>query len=186
MKKLKNLALLMGLLMMGTVAMAQINGTVAVSLTLQAGCTIFDGSNNPIPNGGSYGTMNFGTASTVFTGQLSAQTLNNVGSGPTVLCSSDVTSVNVTIDGGQNAGQGAAVGPGTRAMKNGTDYVPYEVYAAAARQVGDIYTAGTPKALAVSAGVSFTLPIYGLVNKTASGALGAGAYADTLAVTIAW
>ncbi|MBN3787165.1 spore coat protein U domain-containing protein [Burkholderia sp. Ac-20353] len=162
----------------------QLAGTVQSQLVLTTGCAINSGSGSV--GSTNFGTLDFGTQPSGFTGALTTKAAGSGAGGTTqVTCSPDVTSVQVTIDGGQNAAKGTAVGTGTRALANGSAYVPYEVFADNAR--AKQYVAGTVQSVPVpTPGAAFDLPIYGVVNKTSSDALAAGTYTDTLNVTLGW
>jgi len=162
-----------------------ITGQVNAQLVLTSGCSI-DSGGGSATTGTNFGTLNFGTQPAGFTGKLNAQ-LAGAGSGGAtqVTCSSDVQAITVTIDGGQHASRGSANGVGSRAMSNGTDYVPYELYADAGASTG--YVAGTATNVPIpTPGQPFDLPIYGLVDKTSAVALSTGTYTDTLNVTLGW
>ncbi|AOJ02189.1 MULTISPECIES: Csu type fimbrial protein [Burkholderia] len=160
-----------------------LTGTVNSQLVLTTGCAVDTGGGSVSAT--NFGTLDFGTQPSGFTGQL-ASAANGGGSTTTqVTCSPDVTSIQVTIDGGQNASKGATVGTGTRALANGGSFVPYEVYADAGHS--QQYVAGTPQSVSVpTPGSAFALPLFGVVNKTSSSALAAGTYTDVLNVTLGW
>ncbi|KVL51683.1 spore coat protein [Burkholderia cepacia] len=162
---------------------SQLTGTVNSKLVLTTGCAIDAGSGS---NGATtFGILDFGTQPSGFTGSLNSQATGGGSTTPQVTCSPDVTSVQVTVDGGQNAGKGTGIGAGTRALANGSAYVPYEIYADSAH--AKRYDAGKPQAVAVpTPGTAFELPIYGIANKTSHGALAAGTYTDMLNVTLVW
>ncbi|WP_175691191.1 Csu type fimbrial protein [Burkholderia anthina] len=169
-----------------TVAVAQSNpltGTVNSKLVLTTGCAIDSGTGSVGVT--TFGTLDFGTQPSGFTGSLSAQATGSGSSSTKVTCSPDVTAVQVTVDGGLNAGKGAGIGTGTRALANGAVYVPYDVYADSAHS--QQYVVGTAQQVPVpSPGSAFDLPIYGIANKTSSSALAAGTYTDVLNVTLGW
>jgi spore coat protein U-like protein len=162
-----------------------VSGTVNAQLVLTSGCAINSGSGSTgtLAN---FGTLNFGTQPSGFTGSLTASASGTGSTGTTqVTCSPDVTAVKVSVDGGLYAGKGAANGTGSRAMSDGTDYVPYEVYSDSADTVQ--YVAGTTQSVTVpTPGSPFNLPIYGVANKTNPVALSSGTYLDTLNVTLGW
>ncbi|MEN2468434.1 SCPU domain-containing protein [Burkholderia stabilis] len=160
-----------------------INGTVNAQLVLTSGCAINAGSGS-VSTTTNFGSLNFGTQPSGFTGSLNAQTTGTGTSTTQITCSPDVTSVKVTVDGGKNAGKGASVGTGTRALANGTSYVPYEVYSDNAFK--NQYVASTAQTVPLTAGTALALPIYGVVNKTSTSALAAGTYTDVLNVTVGW
>lgn len=162
-----------------------LTGNVLSTINLTSGCVVVGGT---IPAGSpnvSMGTLNFGTKPATFTGQVTATlTGGSGGSGATqVECSSDVLSLTITIDGGLSPGQGTAIGTGTRAMVHTANYVPYDVFQDSGNTIP--YPIGTPVPYTVpTPGTAFSLPIYGLVNKTGAGALPPGIYNDTLVVTL--
>ncbi|WP_427306045.1 Csu type fimbrial protein [Cupriavidus sp. H39] len=168
----------------GAHAAGQISGTVDAQLVLTSSCVVNNGS-GPVTSG-NFGRLDFGTQPATFTGVLTAQAGGgSPAQNSTITCDTGVSSVNVTVDGGQHAGQGATVGVGSRALTNGNNvFVPYEVFSDSART--NVYTAGTPVTVAVNQGTATPLPIYGRINKTSPAALTAGTYTDTLAVTVAW
>ncbi|WP_420994512.1 spore coat protein U domain-containing protein [Cupriavidus sp. 30B13] len=172
-----------------TAALAQagsssLNGAVNARLVLTTGCAIDagTGSTGVLAN---FGTLDFGAQPGGFTGKVTAQAVGGGAAATQMTCSPDVTALQVTLDAGQNGGKGAGEGIGSRALANGTNYVPYEVYSDAAH--AHPYVAGTAHAVPVPApGATFSLPIHGVVHKTSTSALAAGTYLDTLNVTLAW
>ncbi|MGI4812064.1 MAG: spore coat protein U domain-containing protein [Janthinobacterium lividum] len=162
-----------------------ISGTLGAQLILTKSCVISQGG----ATAGSFGMLDFGTQPGNFAGALSAQSLSVAGGSSTqIICSADVTSVNVTVDGGLHAGSGATVGTGTRALASATGaFVPYDVYSAATALAINRYVPGTAQAVLVtSLGAPFNLPVFGAINKTATTALPSGTYVDTLNVTLGW
>nr|WP_321891690.1 spore coat protein U domain-containing protein [Burkholderia cenocepacia] len=160
-----------------------LTGTVNAQLVLTTGCAINAGSGSV--GATTFGTLDFGAQPGGFMGSLDSQATGGGSAATQVTCSPDVASLQVTIDGGRNAGKGAGIGSGTRALTNGAAYVPYEVYADSAHSKQ--YVAGTAQSVAVSTpGAAFTLPIYAIANKTSSSALAAGTYTDVLNVTLGW
>jgi len=132
------------------------------------------------------GTLTFASQPSTFTGTVAAiPTAGASGGGATqVLCSPDVSGLQITIDGGSNAGQGSGIGVGTRALRNGTAFVPYEIYQDIGHTVAyPVGTALTGFAIPAS-GAAINLPIFGQINKTSAGALPSGTYTDTLVVTL--
>ncbi|AOK30026.1 spore coat protein [Burkholderia singularis] len=162
---------------------SQLTGTVNAKLVLTTGCAVDAGGGSV--SGTNFGTLDFGTQPSGFTGSLNASATGGGSTTAQVTCSPDVTSIQVTVDGGQNASKGTGIGSGTRALANGTSYVPYEVYADAGHSKQ--YIAGTAQAVAVpTPGAAFQLPVYGVANKTSTSALAAGTYTDVLNVTLGW
>ena len=166
----------------GASSAQQIAGTLGAELTLTRACVV---NGSPTTVGVNFGLLDFGTEPATFVGVLTAQA-NTSGSATQVLCSADVTALNVNVGTGLNAGQGAGVGDGPRALRLGAtaSYVPYEVYSTAGF-AAPFPTNGTGVSVSISpVGVPFALPIYGRINKTSPVALVAGQYVDTLTVTV--
>jgi spore coat protein U-like protein len=170
-------------------AAGTISGEVKAQITLQAGCIITGAPGGPL-TGANFGTLDFGIQPAAFTGVLTATPSGGAGgSGQTqIQCSPDVAAITIGVNGGSYASEGSGIGVGARAMKldTSTSYLPYEVYS----DVG-MTTAYPANGAAVgytlpASGQAATLPIYGRVNKTSTLALPAGAYTDTLMVTITW
>lgn len=166
-------------------AHAQLSGTLGATLTLTSACTISGGTGT---SGLNFGTLDFGSQPATFTGIVDTQATGGAGvAGNTqIVCSPDVTSVTVTVNGGTHAGQGSTVGAGARALGTGSNYVPYEVYTTSAYAAA-YPTNGTGVSVNIaSPGQPFNLPIFGRINKTSVNAVSAGVYTDTLQVTLAW
>ncbi len=175
-------------LALGTQAQAagNMSGQLNAQMTLQSGCII---SGAPGATSGiNLGALDFGTHPSTFTGVLTATASGGVGgAGATqVTCSPDVTALNVTVSAGNNAGQGSGVGTGTRAMKFGTSYLPYEVYSDAAMTTAYPTAATSLGVVLPGTGAPVGLPVFGRVNKTSVNAIAAGTYTDVLQVTVAW
>lgn len=165
---------------------ATLGGNLTASLTLTSSCVVVGTPGTT--SGINLGTLTFTSQPSTFTGTLAAiPTAGASGGGATqVLCSPDVSGLSITIDGGNNAGQGTAVGAGTRAMRNGTAYVPYEIYQDVGHTVAyPVGSALTGFAVPAS-GAALNLPIFGQVNKTSATALPSGTYTDTLVVTLSF
>ncbi|WPB56884.1 spore coat U domain-containing protein [Xylophilus sp. GOD-11R] len=164
---------------------ATLSGNLVASLTLTASCIVVGA---PGSTGGiNLGTLTFTSQPSTFTGTINAIPVAGVsGGGATqLLCSPDVSGLSISIDGGSNAGQGAAVGVGTRAMRNGTAFIPYEIFQDVGHTVA--YPVGTALTTGFSIpanGAAINLPIFGQVNKTSASALPSGTYTDTLVVTL--
>ena len=123
------LAALLALAAQGAHAAGNMSGQLNAQMVLESGC-IITGAPGAGTSGVNMGTLDFGTHPSTFTGVLTATASGGAGgAGATqVTCSPDVLAMNITVGAGNNAGQGAAVGTGSRAMKFGTSYLPYEVY----------------------------------------------------------
>ncbi|MDA8456505.1 spore coat U domain-containing protein [Acidovorax sp. GBBC 3334] len=163
---------------------ATLSGVLGARMMLTSGCVINGGPGTV--SGADFGTLDFGSRPATFVGTATATASGGEGgAGVTqIVCSPEITAFSMTIDGGTNPGQGAGVGTGTRAMSNGSAFLPYDVYRDPGHTVP--FTAATAiTGIAVpSAGNPFALPIYGLVNKTNAVALPAGLYTDQLQVTL--
>jgi spore coat protein U-like protein len=162
-------------------------GTLNAQLTLSASCII-----TGLPGtltGLSFGTLDFGTQPSTFTGALSSLAPGVVGGlALTLTCSPNLTGVTMSIGGGQNSTNPSQTnGVGTRAMRIGasTDIMPYDVYSDSGH--GTVYPLTGGLGLTIpDTGAALDLPIYGYLNKTTSNALAFGSYTDQLIVTIAW
>ncbi|MFZ4284769.1 Csu type fimbrial protein [Variovorax sp. HJSM1_2] len=162
-------------------------GQLNTQMVLQPGCYI-SGAANAGNTGVNLGTLDFGAHPSTFAGVLTTGATGGVGAaGATQLvCSPDITSLTVSVSGGNNAGQGSSVGTGSRAMKQGSSYLPYEVYSDAA--LTNAYPANAT-GLGVSlpgTGAPVTLPVHGRINKTSSNGMPSGTYVDVLQVTLSW
>ncbi len=176
----------LGLGLQGAHAAGNMSGQLNAQTTLQSGCIV---SGAPGATSGiNLGALDFGTQPSTFTGVLTATASGGVGgAGATqVTCSPDVTALNVTVSAGNNAGQGSGVGTGTRAMKFGTSYLPYEVYSDAAMTTAYPTAATSLGIVLPGTGAPVGLPVFGRVNKTSVNAIAAGTYTDVLQVTVAW
>jgi spore coat protein U-like protein len=161
-----------------------LTGTLEATLTLTTACAV---TGSALTSGLSFGTLSFGSVPATFTGTVTAQaTGGSGGAGLTqIVCSPDVTSVLVSVNGGDNAGQGSGLGTGARALKYSGSYMPYDVFSDAGRT--QAYPLDTSVSISLtSPGTAIDLPIYGLINKTSTAAVAAGAYSDTLQVSITW
>jgi spore coat protein U-like protein len=170
-----------------TYAGGSAGGQLNVQMTLTSSCAISGASGLGSTNV-NFGSLNFGSQPSTFSGTIAADASGGAGgAGSTqVVCSPDVSSLTVSVSGGNNAGQGGAVGTGSRAMKLGANFLPYEVYSDSAMTTA-YPAAATPLGVALPGnGAPLTLPVYGRVNKTSTNAMPAGSYADVLHVTVAW
>ncbi len=169
-------------------AAGSMGGQMNAQLTLQAGC-IVSGAPGAGTTGVNFGTLDFGTHPSTFTGTLLATPSGGAGgAGATsIVCSPDVIALSISVSAGNNAGQGGAVGTGSRAMKFGTtDYLPYDVYSDIAMTT--VYPANaTPVGVVLpGTGAALPLPVFGRINKTTPNAMAAGTYTDVLQVTLTW
>lgn len=175
-------------LVTGPATAGSMGGTLQSQMQLTAGCMVAGSAANSA--GVDFGTLDFGTRPGTFMGIVTATPSGGGGvSGPTQLvCSPEVLGISIQVGPGSYAGQGAGIGTGSRAMRNGSTaaYIPYELYRDAGRT--QPYPAGSAiTGIHVPAnGAAFALPIHGQVNKSNPTALPAGMYTDTLQVTVAY
>lgn len=163
----------------------ELSGTIDSRITLLDGCAIFGAIDGPT-TGANFGVLEFGAQPSTFQGEVIGRVTGSAsGVGSTqIICSPDVASLTISVDGGQNAGEGATIGVGSRAMAFGSSFIPYEVYTDASMTTQ--YPVGTPQSIATPSSAPVDLPIYGRVNKTDPGALPTGTYTDQLLVTLTW
>ncbi|APW44747.1 hypothetical protein RS694_07730 [Rhodoferax saidenbachensis] len=169
-------------------AAGTMTGQLNAQMVLQAGC-IISGAPGAGSSGVNFGTLDFGSHPSTFTGVLTAAANGGAGgAGATqITCSTDITALNVSVSGGNNVGQGAAVGTGARAMKLGTStYLPYDVYSDSALTTPYPTAASSVGVVLPGTGAPFPLPIFGRINKTSVNAMPSGTYTDVLQVTLSW
>ena len=161
---------------------AAITGQLNAQITLTSGCIIFGGPGTI--NGANFGTLDFGVRPSTFIGTATAVATGGEGGGTTqVVCSPEVTAINIAVSGGNHAGQGTS-GVGQRAMSNGAAFLAYDIYRDAGHSTPyPVSSAVTGIAIPIT-GAAFVLPIFGLVNKTTPEALPSGTYTDQLQVTL--
>lgn len=167
-------------------AAGNIAGQLNAQVVLQSGC-IIAGAPGAGVSGVNLGTLDFGSQPSTFTGVLTASASGGVGgAGATqITCSPDITALTVSVSGGNNPGQGSSVGTGSRAMKFGASYLPYEVYSDSALTTA--YPSATGLGVVLpGTGAPVNLPVFGRINKTSPNAMSAGTYADILQVTLSW
>lgn len=173
-RSLKSLAL--GLALVAGSAGAQVSGNMNVTLNLVEGCVV-NGSTDPLDNV-NFGTMAFGSAPTLFNNDLYAQaTLSGV---PTQLVCSPGATLNITVGGGLNENGGTR-----RMISGGGTFVEYQLRTAPAGG-GALYAVGVAQDLTslTGTGAPFDLPIYGVVAPQTG--LAAGAYSDTVGITLSF
>lgn len=177
-----------GLTSVAASAAGSMSGQLNAQMVLQSGC-IISGAPGAGTSGVSYGTLDFGSHPSTFTGVLTAAASGGAaGAGATqIVCSTDITALTISVSGGNNAGQGSTIGTGSRAMKLGTtSYLPYDVYSDSGMTT-PYPTAATSLGVTLpGTGAPFALPIFGRVNKTSVNAMASGTYSDVLQVTLAW
>lgn len=173
--KLTILAALAGVTITAPSAGADTAGTIDVSLNITSACVI-NGAAALQSTAGTVGTLRFPDQPGVF-GTVDAELVGSSGTGAmSVLCSPGVTP-KLTI------GSGAHDAAGRRQLAyNGTS-VPYRLYADAGRttEIG----IGHEITLPVASSTAAVVPIYSRVSG-AGLVLPAGAYVDTVQVTLSW
>jgi len=158
------------------VAQADITGTIDATITLESGCVI--NGTNTADNAGSadFGTLDFGTETTLFS-EASAQ-VTGTGAGITVQCTAGVTP-NLVFETGLHDAN--ASGPGNKAMQHTsttTQYVSYNLLLA-----DDTTVINNGDNIALSGdGSQQTITVNGRAYGTAG--LIAGTYNDTVTVVL--
>jgi spore coat protein U-like protein len=160
-------------LMTGANAATTITGQVTSTLVLTSSCQV---NGTTASNGATFGTLNFGTANSLF-GQADAQVLGGGGGAMSILCSSGTSPV-IKVRAGSH--DGAASG-GTRALADGAGhFVPYDLYTDAGHS--NLLAIDGTVSLATSTGTAQAVNIYGRATGVAG--LPAGTYTDTIAVEL--
>ncbi|WP_326540973.1 spore coat protein U domain-containing protein [Pseudorhodoferax sp.] len=163
-------------------------GQLTAQMTLTGGCAVSAAASGSAA-GANFGTLDFGVQPSTFTGVLLATPSGGAGGAGTtqIVCSPDVSAMSVSVNAGNNPGQGTGIGAGTRAMRLGSaSYLPYEVYSDAAMTSAYPTSGGAVGVSLNATGGAFALPVFGRVHKTHAGAVASGTYADTLQVTLSW
>lgn len=181
------IALGLGFASLGAQAAGSMAGQLNAQMVLQSSCYI-TGASGAGTTGVNFGALDFGSQPSTFTGVLTSAASGGAGgAGATqITCSPDITAITVSVSGGNNAGQGGSVGVGSRAMKLGTAYLPYEVYSDVALTTAYPANASSLSVVLPGTGASVDLPIFGRINKTSSNAMPTGTYVDVLQVTLTW
>lgn len=156
-------------------AAAQTTGTIGVTLNVTSACVI-NGANALQASAGTVGTIRFPDQPGIF-GNIDADLVGTGQSGAmSVLCSPGASPV-LTIGSGQNDAAGRH-----RLASNGNT-LPYRLFSDAARTTE--LTINHQIALPVATSTATLVPIYARV--TSNGAvIPAGAYSDTVQVTLSW
>jgi spore coat protein U-like protein len=153
-----------------TSATAETLKSFQVSAVVANGCSV-------TTSGGasSWGSIDLGTVSGITNGTVQASLLANGTAGIQIDCTPGMTA-SVTADTGLNPSSG-----GVRQLASGTSKVPYQLYANGSN------TPWTTNAIALSFPVGtshMSVPV--VAKATLAGATKAGAYADTVRVTLTW
>lgn len=151
-----------------TAVAAETSKSFQVSATIANGCAVTSGA------GGNWGTINLGTVAGTHSGNAEAGLISGAVSGIQVDCTPGM-SVNLTANSGLNPAGGV------RQLASQAERIGYEL------RVGSGATNWTSQAigLAFPLGTSRqTLPVVARVNL--SGTAKAGAYSDSVQVTLTW
>ena len=141
-----------------------------VSARIVPGCEFTAG------NQGRLGSLNFGSASGVASGSVSAAFV------PEQLLSLACTpgvSLRMRIDGGLHYSSGRYM-----QREGGTERVPYRLYTSGSMAAGSEIGVNSDVSIAVNSGNNIALPLYGAAQLT--GLSPAGIYSDQLIVTLSW
>lgn len=153
-----------------TPATAETLKSFQVSAVVANGCAVISSG-----GAGSWGSIDLGTVSGIASGTVQASLLSSGTAGLQIDCTPGMTA-SVTADTGLNPTSG-----GVRQLASGTSKVPYLLYANGSA------VAWTTNAIALSFPVGnshLSVPV--VAKATLSGATKAGAYADTVRVTLSW
>lgn len=150
-------------LLAGPAAAQTATTSFQVRITIQSSCTI----DTPAPT-----DVDFGTQPSSAT-DVDAIGLLNVNCTPG-------TGYTIALDDGQNSGGG---GVGARAMINGTDLVPYQLYSEPTRTTVWGETTGTDTVAGIGTGLVQPYPVYGRVP---SANFPAASYLDVVTATISF
>lgn len=144
--------------------------TFKVNARIAAGCELTAGSQ------GRLGSLDFGTASGVSSGQVTAAFIPE--QMLSLACTPGVT-LRMQINGGQHR-------DGGRNMQRdgGSERVPYRLYTSSAMGAGNEIGIDTDVSIVVKNGNNIALPLYGAAQLT--GLSPAGTYSDQLTVTLSW
>ncbi|WP_336962837.1 spore coat U domain-containing protein [Sphingobium aquiterrae] len=159
---------------LGTPAIAQnVSGTVDATITLTSACEV-NGSTGT--SNVDFGTLDFGTHSTLFT-SATAQ-VNGNGSGEIAVQCSPGADATLTFTGGLHD---AAIGGSGRAMSDGTLFVPYDIYRDSA--FNTVLANGASITITADGSIQH-IPVYG--RALGISGLAAGTYTDTISVMLAF
>lgn len=152
------------------------NGTIGVAINVSSACAVNGGSQTS-GSLGQIGSIAFADQPGTF-GNVDATMVASGGAGSaiSVLCSPGLTP-SLTI------GSGAHDTNNQRYMASGSNQVAYRLYTDASRS--NEITIGQAISLGTAASTALTQPIYARVNSGGQ-VLAAGAYTDTVQVTLSW
>lgn len=149
-----------------------VQGNIESTIVLEAACEVNGATET---TGVDFGTLDFGTHSTLFDEATSAVEGNGAGA-ISVQCTPGADASLTIVSGANDAD---AISGGTRALKNGSLVVPYDIYSDEARTL----RLDNDSAVEFTAdGTVQTVNIYGKAVGTAG--LTAGTYTDTISVNL--
>lgn len=147
-----------------------VTGTVAASIVLTNACEVNTSTGTTSVN---FGALSFGSHTTLFT---EAEAEIGGATSLAIKCSPGLTP---TLKFGDGLNDGLASG-GSRAMKFGSFYVPYDIY-----DERDGSTALTPATAAINVARTGGQEVLSIMGRAIGAAgLEAGTYTDTIAVTL--
>jgi spore coat protein U-like protein len=150
-------------------------GTIGVSLNVTAACAV-NGATAIAANLGQVGSIAFADQPGLFGNTDASLVATGGGAGLSVLCSPGSTPT-FTVGSGLNDASG------THYMAAGSNKIAYHLYSDSGRtnEIG----IGQAISLGTATSTAFNVPIYGRVNSNGQ-VVAAGAYTDTVQVTLAW
>ncbi|MES2626749.1 MAG: spore coat protein U domain-containing protein [Pseudomonadota bacterium] len=150
-----------------------VTGTIDARIALVDGCLI---ENTAAPTGVDFGTLDFGSESTLFT-QADAEVIGVNGNGISILCSSGNDATLQVVNGANDANAGIH----THAMVFSAHYVPYDLYDAPGYAPND--RLNNNDLISVTGdGTLKTIRLYG--RAVGASGLIAGLYQDTLTMQV--
>lgn len=160
------------LMVSGGAANAQsVNGTLVVTATIPASCTINTVGNALID----FGTVALSTPPVALDGNTTI---------PLVFtCTADSTTATFTINAGVNDSGGTHRLRNPAVAGTAAEFLIYKIYPTAARTAATEYTIGTPRSInggIVTAGVATTVPLFARIVATENAKSLAGSYTDTV------
>lgn len=167
------LALALGLsaaLLSAPVFAATVTGNLTVKAHVNASCVVNTGAAN-----GGNALLDFGTVTSTLA-NVDVDTTMGTNSGLSVICT-NTTGYSVTADNGQNNASGQ------RRMKNGTNYLAYNLYSDGAR-TNAFPTTGTTLSFTGN-GTAQTVPIYGRIP-SGTPLPAPGDYQDLVTLTVTY
>jgi spore coat protein U-like protein len=166
-----------------TTAFAQIVQPVTLNVALQVedGCNLNgDGKGGAVTALLNFGTVRNPAGTTV---DVLGSTSAAAGGTPfTIRCNVALGQVVASVSGGAND-QG-----GQRRLRNGTNFIGYDLYSDVSRSSSSLYALNTPQQIlgSTTAGTVITVTVFGAINAQTSGlqAAAAGSYSDTTTMAI--